>query len=95
MLTYIIHRLLIMIPTLIVISIVTFVIIQLPEGDYLSNLVKELQAQGEAAALEKVAFLREQYGFDEPAIEPVCAARRRCCQRRRSPLDLTWHSPGH
>ena len=68
MFTYIIHRLLIMIPTLIVISIVTFVIIQLPEGDYLSNLVKELQAQGEAAALEKVAFLREQYGLDEPAI---------------------------
>ncbi len=68
MFTYIIHRLLIMIPTMIVISIVTFVIIQLPEGDYLSNLVKELQAQGEAAALEKVEFLRQQYGLDQPAI---------------------------
>ncbi|WP_417517188.1 ABC transporter permease [Minwuia sp.] len=68
MFTYIIHRLLIMIPTMIVISIVTFVIIQLPEGDYLTNLVKELQAQGEAAALEKVEFLRQQYGLDQPAI---------------------------
>ncbi len=56
MFTYIIHRLLIMIPTLIAISVITFLIIQLPEGDYLSNLVQELQAQGEAAALEKVEF---------------------------------------
>lgn len=68
MFTYVIHRLLIMIPTLIAISVVTFTIIQLPEGDYLTNLVQELQAQGEAAALEKVEFLRKQYGLDEPAI---------------------------
>jgi len=68
MFTYIIHRLLIMIPTMLVISIVTFAIIQLPEGDYLSNLVKELQAQGDSAALEKVESLRKQFGLDEPAI---------------------------
>ena len=68
MFTYIIHRLLIMIPTLIAISVITFLIIQLPEGDYLSNLVQELQAQGEAAALEKVEFLRQQYGLDQPEI---------------------------
>jgi len=68
MFTYIIHRLLIMIPTMLVISIVTFVIIQLPEGDYLSNLVKELQAQGDSAALEKVESLRQQFGLDQPAI---------------------------
>lgn len=57
-----------MIPTMLVISIVTFAIIQLPEGDYLSNLVKELQAQGDSAALEKVESLRQQFGLDEPAI---------------------------
>lgn len=57
-----------MIPTMLVISIVTFAIIQMPEGDYLSNLVKELQAQGDSAALEKVASLRKQFGLDEPAI---------------------------
>lgn len=68
MFTYIIHRLLIMIPTMLVISIVTFAIIQLPEGDYLSNLVKELQAQGDSAALEKVESLRQQFGLDRPAI---------------------------
>ncbi len=69
MLTYLIHRVLVLIPTLLVISLVTFVIIQLPPGDYLSNQIQELQAQGESAALEKVEFLREQYGLDKPMVE--------------------------
>jgi peptide/nickel transport system permease protein len=63
---YIVHRLLIMIPTLIVISIVIFTIIQLPPGDYFSTYVAELQSQGEAVDLQKIAFLKAQYGFDKP-----------------------------
>lgn len=63
---YLIHRLLIMIPTLLVISAITFVIIQLPPGDYLSAYVAELQSQGESVSEAKIAFLREQYGFDRP-----------------------------
>ena len=63
---YVIHRLLIMVPTLIAISILVFIIIQLPPGDYLSAYVAELQSQGEAVSEAKIAFLREQYGFDEP-----------------------------
>jgi len=66
---YLIHRLLIMIPTLLVISAIVFVIIQLPPGDYLSSYVAELQSQGEAVSEEKIAFLREQYGFDKPLWE--------------------------
>jgi peptide/nickel transport system permease protein len=64
-LTYIAHRCLIMIPTLLGISLLTFVIIQLPPGDYLTTYVAELEAQGESAD-EKVAFLREAYGLDQP-----------------------------
>ena len=66
---YLIRRLLIMIPTLLVISVVTFVIIQLPPGDYLSNLMIELRAQGDKAALEKIAFLRLEYGLDRSMLE--------------------------
>ena len=66
---YLIHRLLIMIPTLLVISAIVFVIIQLPPGDYLSSYVAELQSQGEAVSEEKIAFLREQYGFHKPMWE--------------------------
>ncbi len=63
---YLVHRLLIMIPTLLAISILVFVIIQLPPGDYLTSSVAELQSQGEAVSEAKIAFLREQYGFDKP-----------------------------
>jgi peptide/nickel transport system permease protein len=69
MFRYTLHRLLIMIPTLLVISFVTFAIIKLPPGDFLSNEIAELKSQGDRAALEKVEFLRKQYGLDKPFIE--------------------------
>jgi peptide/nickel transport system permease protein len=66
---YIVQRLLIMIPTLLAISIIVFVIIQLPPGDYLSSYMAELQSQGEAVDPHKIEFLRQQYGLDKPMIE--------------------------
>jgi peptide/nickel transport system permease protein len=66
MLGYLVHRILIMIPTLIAISIVIFVIIHLPPGDYFSTYIAELQSQGESANLAKIAFLKAHYGFDRP-----------------------------
>lgn len=66
MLRYLVHRLLLMIPTLLAISILTFVIIQLPPGNYLDTLISELRAAGESADLQKVEFLRKQYGLDQP-----------------------------
>jgi peptide/nickel transport system permease protein len=69
MLRYTIHRMLIMIPTLLVISFITFAIIKLPPGDFLSNQIAELKSQGDSAALERVDFLRKQYGLDKPFIQ--------------------------
>ena len=69
MLTYIVHRLLIMIPTLLAISLIIFVIIQLPPGDYFESHIAELQSQGETVDMEKIEFLRREYGFDRPILE--------------------------
>ena len=44
MLRFLAHRLLFMVPTLVVISFLVFVIIQLPPGDFLSNQIQELRA---------------------------------------------------
>ena len=66
MLTYVLRRLLRMIPTLFAISIMVFVIIQLPPGDFLTTYIAELQSQGEAVDPQKIAFLRAQYGLDLP-----------------------------
>jgi peptide/nickel transport system permease protein len=69
MFQYLIRRLLVMVPTLLAISAIVFTIIQLPPGDYLSTLIAELQSQGETANLERIAFLREQYGLDRTPVE--------------------------
>ncbi len=63
---YIVHRILIMIPTLVAISFLVFVIIQLPPGNYLTTYVAELESQGEKVSQDKIDFLKEQYGFDKP-----------------------------
>lgn len=69
MLRYVGRRLMVMVPTLVVISILVFVIIQLPPGDYLDSYIGELQAQGSAVDPARLAFLRESYGFDRPLWE--------------------------
>jgi peptide/nickel transport system permease protein len=69
MLAYLVRRLILMMPTLLAISIITFTIIQLPPGDFLTTYVAELQAQGEAVDPKKIEFLRQQYGLDRPKYE--------------------------
>jgi peptide/nickel transport system permease protein len=58
-----------MMVTLAVISVLVFVIIQLPPGDYLSTYIAELESQGRSVADEKIQFLREQYGLDKSLVE--------------------------
>ena len=69
MLTYFARRLLVMIPTLLVISLVVFFIIQLPPGDYLETLIAEELARGERVDPARIEFLRQQYGLDKPMLE--------------------------
>ncbi|WP_286238814.1 ABC transporter permease [Neptuniibacter halophilus] len=69
MLSYLGKRIALMIPTLIVISILVFIIIQLPPGDYLESYIAELESQGESVDPQKIAFLREEYGLDKPLWE--------------------------
>jgi peptide/nickel transport system permease protein len=66
MLSYIVRRLLLMIPTLFAISVVTFIIIQLPPGDFLDSLVAGMNAQGEEVNQEAIAALRDRYGLGQP-----------------------------
>jgi peptide/nickel transport system permease protein len=69
MLTYLARRFLVMVPTLLIISALVFMIIKLPPGDFLTNKIQELQAQGDASAKERIAFLQEQFGLNRHPIE--------------------------
>ncbi|HUU23157.1 MAG TPA: ABC transporter permease [Phycisphaerae bacterium] len=68
MISYIIRRALLAIPTLLMVSIISFVIIQLPEGDYLDREIQRLQEQygSDAGAAVRVEQLRERYGLNQP-----------------------------
>ncbi len=66
MLTFVIRRFSLMIPTLIFISVVSFVIIQLPPGDWVTNYAVQLRSQGSAASAEALQALRDRYGLGQP-----------------------------
>ncbi|HVI91138.1 MAG TPA: ABC transporter permease [Dongiaceae bacterium] len=66
MLRYLIRRLFVMVPTLVAISILVFVIIQLPPGSFIETYIAELQSQGENVEQSKIEFLRHEYGLDQP-----------------------------
>lgn len=66
MLAFIFRRLALMIPMLIVLSIVSFLIIQLPPGDYLSTYIRQLEAMGRKFDQAEVENLKQQYGLDQP-----------------------------
>ena len=66
MLGYLVRRILIMVPTLIAISIVIFTIINLPQGNYFTTYIAELESQGEGRNVAKIEFLEHEYGFDKP-----------------------------
>jgi peptide/nickel transport system permease protein len=69
MLSFIVRRLLIMVPTLLAISALVFVIIQLPPGDYFETMINQMLARGEPVDLQRIEFLKRQYGFDRPMWE--------------------------
>ena len=54
MIDYFIRRILVMMLTLLVVSALVFIVIQLPEGDYLTSYIAELESQGEAADPQKI-----------------------------------------
>lgn len=68
-LRYAIYRFITMLLTLWVVSLMIFVIINLPPGDYLSNQIAELRATGQAEGVAKAEFLRTEYALDRPIWE--------------------------
>ena len=66
MLSYIIRRSFYMIIIMLVVSVVAFIIIQLPPGDYLTILIENLRGRGAQIDEEQIRSLGKQYGLDLP-----------------------------
>lgn len=66
MLRYIVYRVIMMIPTIFVISLVSFAIIQLPPGDFLTSYVAGITSRGEEIDEATIQALRNTYGLGQP-----------------------------
>jgi peptide/nickel transport system permease protein len=68
MIKYILKRILYMIPTLIGISILSFFIIQLPPGDFLTAKIAGMVEQGQTIDVATLDAMKARYGLDQPLI---------------------------
>lgn len=66
MLTYLVRRLLLALLTIWAVSVLSFVIIQLPPGDYITSYIAQMAASGSLVTQEEAENLRRQYGLDQP-----------------------------
>lgn len=60
------RRLVLMVPTMAVVSIIVFALVQLPPGDFAEMRVARLEMEGTAANAELAAELRKNFHLDEP-----------------------------
>ena len=66
MLVFILRRLVLMVPMLFILSIISFTIIQLPPGDFLSTYIQRLEASGQTFNQTEIDGLKRMYGLDQP-----------------------------
>jgi peptide/nickel transport system permease protein len=69
MLIYIIRRIILMIPVLLAVSFISFLVIELPPGDFVDAYVRDQRAKGFDVTPAQEAAWRERYGVDDPVIE--------------------------
>lgn len=95
---FIIRRTLLLIPTVIIISMISFFIIQLPPGDYLTSYVASLESAGQVVDQGQIDALKEQYGLGQPvytqygkwALGVLHGNFGQSLQWRRPVRDLIW-----
>jgi len=66
MLAYILHRIVLAILTVWAVSVLSFVIIQLPPGDYVTSYIAQMAATGSIVSEQEAENLRIQYGLNQP-----------------------------
>jgi peptide/nickel transport system permease protein len=93
MLLYVLRRLLLTIPTLFVISIVSFILIQLPPGDFLTSYAANLAQMGEQLSGDMIKALEEAYGLNQPFYVQYWKWMSGIITRGDFGLSLEWKMP--
>jgi peptide/nickel transport system permease protein len=66
MLAYLVRRAFLAILTMWAVSVLSFVVIQLPPGDYITSYIAQMSASGSFVSMQEAEALREQYGLNRP-----------------------------
>jgi peptide/nickel transport system permease protein len=93
MLQYILRRVALMIPTLFAVSLISFAIIQLPPGDFLTSYAAQLRAQGDVVDQAEIEALRERYGLNQPVYVQYFKWVRGIALRGDWGQSLEWRKP--
>lgn len=93
MVAFILRRALLAIPTLIFISFISFVIIQLPPGDYVSAYAAELRRMGDHITPLQEAAMREQMGLNDPLLVQYWRWISAIVFRGDFGYSLDWNAP--
>ncbi len=78
--SFILRRILLMVPTLLVVSLISFVIIEAPPGDYMDSYVNALLQQQEAVDPAEIESLRKRYGLDAPLTYAISGGSATSCR---------------
>ena len=92
MLKYITRRLLLGVATLWAISILSFIIIQLPPGDFVDSYINDLLASGTSVSQAEIQSLRVLYGLDESLFAQYSKWILRCL-RGDFGISMEWGRP--
>ena len=66
MIAFLVRRVILAILTVWAVSVLAYVVIQLPPGDYITSYIAQMSASGSAVSEQEAKMLREQYGLDQP-----------------------------
>ncbi len=93
MLVFIVKRLLWMLPFLVAISFLSFVLIQLPPGDYVTTYIATLAASNEVVDQNTAADLRNRFGLDQPMVVQYWKWISNIALRGDFGLSFEWQQP--
>jgi len=90
---YIVKRVLMIIPMLISVSILVFIVIQLPPGDYLTTFIRQRESQGNMVQAEEAEALRREYGLDRPGYMQYFYWVRNIVMHGNLGRSFAWNQP--
>ncbi|MGH7322244.1 MAG: ABC transporter permease [Candidatus Rokuibacteriota bacterium] len=92
MVAYLLRRLILAILTVWAISVLSFVIIQLPPGDYITSYIAQMSATGSFVSEQEAEALKVEYGLDQPLYVQYLRWMRKVFQGRFG-MSLVWKRP--